>query len=61
MNLGDYIKKQKLSLREFARQAKVSPQTLYNVMQKPRNTSVRILDLVVSATGGEVTIEDLLQ
>lgn len=61
MTLKDYLDQHKLSLKAFGDQCGVSAPTVLRIRDGVNIPSRRTLQAIVDATGGAVTIQDLIQ
>lgn len=59
MQLSKFLKKSGLTWEQFADKAGVSRQTIYHLMQKKHNSTLKTIDKVIKASNNEITIEDL--
>lgn len=59
MNIAAFLKKHKISMRAFAECAGLSHNTIWLTKNKKNPTSRRVADLIVKASGGEITYKDL--
>ena len=61
MTLKDYLDQHKLSLKAFGDQCGVSAPTVLRIRDGVNIPSRRTLQAIVDATGGAVTIQDLIR
>jgi len=59
MQLAEYLKQSGQTWERLADSARVSRQTVWNLLHKNHNPTLTTVDRVVAATGGLVTIDDL--
>lgn len=60
MKLREYLEKTDITWEAFARKARLTQMTIYNIIEKRHIPSGSTLKKIVRASGGEVRLEDLI-
>lgn len=60
MTLGDYLKRHKVPVADFAREIGVDPDSVYRYRDGTRRPSWRVMPKIIAATGGRVTADSFL-
>ena len=59
MRLSEYLKKHKLTQKDFAEKVGVARPQITRIISKKRNPSPHLMKKIEEATEGEVTMQDL--
>lgn len=60
MQLKEYLLKNDLSARKFAKKIKYTPQSVYSYLHGRTNISLKFAKMVEKATNGEVTVSEIV-
>lgn len=61
MKLKDYLDSNGLSGLDMSRLCKVTPQTIYRLINKKGKPSMKLAATIFKKTGGKVTVEELFR